>query len=285
MLEVPRLPHDLLWVARHLSSTLRMGWHRSTRIGGTAEFSHLRAYRPGDDLTHIDWKTSARTDRLLTKVFRMAAAGDALLVLDVSRSMGWGNKLPLLRTTAAVLAALVIEQGDAAGWLVVGSDLRRRLFPVRGGAFHLSGLVAGLSRLDATGTTDTAALLAAAGHTLVRRSSVLILSDFYDDDRMLPVMRHMAGQGHEIVAVHVLTPEEQTLPAAGAAEYVDEETGQRVSLEHGLARAAVTQRVATWRAGLERAIRRSGGDYVHVSTVPTLTRDLELWLRKREARG
>jgi uncharacterized protein (DUF58 family) len=283
--EVARLPHDLLWVARHLASTLRLGWHRSARIGGTAEFTHLRAYRPGDELTHIDWKASARSVRVLTRVFRMTAASEVLMVLDVSPSMDWGSKLPLLRTTAAVLATLVIEQGDAAGWLMVESDLRRRLFAVRGGAFHLTGFVAGLTRLEATGTTDTATLLASAAHSLARRTTLFVLSDFYDDARMLPVMRQLTGQGHEVVAVHILTPEEQTLPATGASEYVDAETDQRVSVDHRRARTAVTQRVAAWRSGLERDVRRWGGDYVHVSTLSTLTRDLELFLRAREVRS
>lgn len=284
MLEVPRLPRDLLWVARHLAATLRVGWHRSSRVGGTAEFSHLRAYRPGDELAHIDWKTSARTDRLLTKVFRMAGSDHALFVLDVSRSMGWGSKLPLLRTTAAVLATLIIEQGDAAGWLFVDTGRRRRLYPVRSGTFHLSGLVAGLSRLDATGTADTARLLDTAGQTLRRPTTVLVVSDFYDDERMMPVMRQLASAGHEVIAVHVLTPDEQTLPESGAVEYEDEETGQRVTVDHRVARATVSQRVAIWRGRLEREVRRMGGDYVHVSTLPSLPRALELFLRRREAR-
>jgi hypothetical protein len=88
-----------------------------------------------------------------------------------------------------------------------------------------------------------------------------------------------------MVAVHVLTPDEQTLPGAGAAEYVDEETGQRVTVDHGRARAEVTRRVAGWRERVVREVRRAGGDYLHLSTVPALLRDLELFLRRREAWG
>lgn len=282
--QVPRLANDLLWVARHTAAGIRAGLHRTAAQGGAVEFSHLRPYRPGDDLKHIDWKGSARTSRLLTRVFTRSATHEALLVLDGSSSMAWGEKPALLRTAAAVLATLLLEQGDAAGWLLVTPEGHRRLYPVRGGAFHLSGLVAGLARLDLQGTAETAQLLHTAGQLRQRRSTIMVFSDFYDDEAMRPGLRQLAARGHEVVAVHLLTDGERTLPETGAAEYVDAETGQRVTLEPRRVRSAVARRIEAWRVALERDLRRAGIDYVQLPRLSTLARDLEGFLRRREAR-
>ena len=105
---------------------LRQGLHRSPFHGFSAEFSQYRHYRPGDDLKYVDWKAFARTDRLYSRQFRETTNLGALFVVDASRSMAFpahgGSKFDRARAAAAVLATLVIDQGDAAGLLAIGGE-------------------------------------------------------------------------------------------------------------------------------------------------------------------
>ena len=49
--------------ARTIVEGFLIGLHRSPYKGFSAEFSEYRQYLPGDDLSMLDWKVYARTDR------------------------------------------------------------------------------------------------------------------------------------------------------------------------------------------------------------------------------
>ena len=46
------------------------GLHRSPDFGFSQEFAEYRAYTPGDDLRHVDWKLFARTERMFLRRYR-----------------------------------------------------------------------------------------------------------------------------------------------------------------------------------------------------------------------
>ena len=81
---------------------------------------------PGDDLSSIDWKVYARSDRYYVKKFEEETNVDCHLLLDVSASMGYGSrgitKLQYGSMLAASLAYLMNRQRDAVG----AHDVRRR---------------------------------------------------------------------------------------------------------------------------------------------------------------
>ncbi len=56
-------------IARQVVEGFIMGLHRSPHRGFSAEFAELRAYQPGDDLRHIDWRMFGRSDRYYVKQF------------------------------------------------------------------------------------------------------------------------------------------------------------------------------------------------------------------------
>ena len=74
-------------VAREVVEGLRVGMHKSTLTGFSTEFSHHRAYTPGDDIRRMDWRVYARTDRYYVKLFEAETDFTAYLLLDASSSM------------------------------------------------------------------------------------------------------------------------------------------------------------------------------------------------------
>ena len=67
------------------------GIHRSPYHGFSVEFSEYRQYTPGDDPRYLDWRLFARSDRYYVKRFEDETNLRCHLVLDTSRSMGYGS--------------------------------------------------------------------------------------------------------------------------------------------------------------------------------------------------
>ena len=164
---------DLEFVARATVEGLRHGLHRSPFHGFSAEFSQYRHYRPGDDLRHVDWKLFARTDRFFTRQFRETTNLHALFVVDVSKSMDYGDKFGLARRTTSVLGTLILDQGDGVGLVAVGNSVR--YLPARGGHQHLSVFLRELASLDASGTAPLSVALTRTLGLLKRRGLVIVV--------------------------------------------------------------------------------------------------------------
>ncbi|MGH7338902.1 MAG: DUF58 domain-containing protein, partial [Candidatus Rokuibacteriota bacterium] len=103
--------------ARTVVEGFLSGLHRSPFKGFSVEFAEYRQYLPGDDLSTIDWKVYARSDRFYVKKFEEETNVDCHLLLDVSASMGYGSgevtKLRYGSMLAASLAFLMNRQRDA----------------------------------------------------------------------------------------------------------------------------------------------------------------------------
>ncbi|MBY0494879.1 MAG: DUF58 domain-containing protein [Cyanobacteria bacterium] len=253
---------DLELMTKSTVEGLRQGLHRSPFHGYSAEFSQYRHYRPGDDLKYVDWKAFARTDRIYTRQFRETTNVSALFVIDISKSMDFGSKFVLARTVAAVLGTLVLDQGDAAGVLAV--DDRAHLVPSRSGHHHLRVLLSELASLVPGGSASIAEALRRAAAILKRRGLVVVLSDLYEDEEAIGQIRQLKRMGHDAIVIHTLARAEMTLDVGGAAEFVDLESGGRLTVQPSAARESYVAAFTEWLTGVEQQLRRDGIDYLRL---------------------
>ncbi len=267
---------DLELTTKATVEGLRQGLHRSPFHGYSAEFSQYRHYRPGDDLKYVDWKVFARTDRIYTRQFRETTNLSALFVVDVSRSMdfpirnresGIGNqktKFDLARSVAAVLGALVLDQGDAAGVLAV--DARAHYVPPRSGHHHLRVFLSELAGLEPGGAISIAEALRRAATIVKRRGLVIVISDLYDDEAAIGQLRRLSRMGHDVIVIHTLAREELTLEVGGAAEFVDLESGRKLMVQPSSIRDSYSAAFGQWLSTVERELRKDGISYLRLST-------------------
>lgn len=98
------------------------GQHHSLRKGSGMVFSEVRQYQAGDDIRHIDWRVSARTGKVHTKLFSEEHEKPVLIVAEQSPALFFGSQVRLKSAQALHLAALLgwtaLQQGDAVGGLV-----------------------------------------------------------------------------------------------------------------------------------------------------------------------
>lgn len=105
--------------ARMVMEGFWKGLHRSPYHGFSVEFSEYRPYTRGDDPRFIDWKVMARSDRAFIKKFEDETNLRAHLLVDRSKSMGYGSgeysKSDYSVTLAATLGFFLMGQNDAVG--------------------------------------------------------------------------------------------------------------------------------------------------------------------------
>jgi uncharacterized protein (DUF58 family) len=270
---------DLELMTKTTVEGVRQGLHRSPFHGYSAEFSQYRHYRPGDDLKYVDWKAFARTDRIYTRQFRETTNLAALFVVDISKSMDFGSKFVLARTVAAVLGTLVLDQGDAAGMLAV--DERAHLVPSRSGRHHLRVLLSELASLAPAGSAPIAAALRRAAALLKRRGLVIVLSDLYEDEDAIGQVRRLARMGHDVIVIHTLSRHEMTLEVGGAAQFVDLESGSRMTVQPSAARESYVAAFQQWLQSVEQQLRRDGIGYLRLIAGEPLEPALRRFLVER----
>ena len=99
--------------------------------GFSVEFSEYRQYTPGDDPRYLDWRLFARTDRYYIKRFEDETNLRCHLLVDLSRSMGYGSlgytKVDYARTAAATLAYFLSTQRDAVGLVTFDEQIAEYL--------------------------------------------------------------------------------------------------------------------------------------------------------------
>ncbi len=123
--------------ARYVADGFLAGMHRSPYKGFSVEFANHRAYVPGDDLRHLDWRVYAKADRLYVKEYEVDTNLRTYLLLDGSQSMAYPEhpvdgrmtKWEYASTAAASLAHLLLRQQDAVGLVLFDGQGHETLPP------------------------------------------------------------------------------------------------------------------------------------------------------------
>jgi uncharacterized protein (DUF58 family) len=137
--------------ARTIVEGFLTGLHRSPFKGFSVEFAEYRQYIHGDDLSTIDWKVYARSDRHYVKKFEEETNLDCHLMLDVSASMSYGSgsltKYEYAQCLAASLGYLMNRQRDRVGLTAFDNGIVGML-PPSAKSGHLRTLLITLDRLQ-----------------------------------------------------------------------------------------------------------------------------------------
>lgn len=231
-----RILHRIDWqIIRRLDGLLQ-GEYRTLFYGDGLDFADLREYQVQDDIRHIDWNVTARTDSLHVRQFHEEREVAVWFLLDLSPSMHFGPeerpKESVLVELTGTLARLLTRKGNRVGAILYNNRLLGTI-PPQAGRNQVLRLVRELLRppAETTGqTTDLAALLRAGLNTFRRRSLVFVISDFLVEpgwERPLTLL----SQRHEVVAIRLWDRRELELPDAGLLVVEDAETGEYLTVD------------------------------------------------------
>lgn len=277
---MPRLEDLRKRVNRIRILTLRLvneqlsGEYHSSFKGQGIEFDEVRPYEPGDDIRSIDWNVTARTGSPHVKRYAEERELTVVFLVDVSGSQGCGSaartKSELSALVTSILALAATENGDNVG-LVNFTDRIVKYVPPRRGRTAVMRLVRDVLADEGAGSgrTSIADVLKRFGSLQRRRALVFLISDFLDSGFSHEL--RVAARRHDLVAISIADPAEETLLDAGLVEVADPETGEIFLLDSASpsVRAGFAAAAASARAALEREFEASGIDEVALSTADT----------------
>ena len=275
--------------ARTVVEGFLSGLHRSPYKGFSVEFAEYRQYLPGDDLSTLDWKVYARSDRHYVKKFEEETNLECHLLLDVSASMAYHGAAPMTKmeygsVLAASLAFLMHRQRDATGLIAFDDRIVFRL-PASARPGHLNSLLLGLERVEPGKRSNVGRPLHQLAEALLKRSLVVLISDLLDEpEPVIKGLRHLKFCGTDVIVFQLLDPNELTFPFKGSAKFKDLESEQEIVTEPSNVRTAYLRELAGLTLQYDRALRGAGIDYVQLDTSQPLDFALLAYLAARSRR-
>jgi len=211
------------------------GIHRSPYHGFSVEFTEYRQYTYGDDPRYIDWRVYARSDRFYIKKFEDETNLRCHLLIDHSRSMGYGSggysKWQYAGTLAATLAYFLFIQGDAVGLATFDNQIRQYM-PPRNRLGYLRRLMLALETSPKGSATDLGPPLQRLAQMLTKRGLIVLISDLLTSiDRLEADLGYLCAGGHDVVVFHVLDPAELNFDFDSPALFQDVESGRNMYVD------------------------------------------------------
>jgi uncharacterized protein (DUF58 family) len=272
--------------ARTIVEGFLSGLHRSPFKGFSVEFAEYRQYIHGDDLSTIDWKVYARSDRYYVKKFEEETNLDCHLMIDVSGSMAYGghhgmSKFEYGACLAASLAYLMNRQRDAVGLTAFDENIVSML-PSSSRAGHLRATLLTLDRLIPGRTTNVSKPLHQLADSLSKRGMVVLISDLLDDpDEVIRGLKHFQFRGTDVIVFHILDPDEIDFPFERVTRFEDLETSEEVSAVPGAVRSHYVREMGSLIDRYRRDLGGAGIDYQLLRTSYPLELALMSYLSTR----
>jgi uncharacterized protein (DUF58 family) len=221
---------NLELVARSVVDGFINGMHRSPYFGASVDFAEHRGYTPGDDIRRVDWKLYARTDRYYIKEYEADSNSNFAVLLDVSKSMGFGSrgitKLEYSKLLAGCLTYMVHRQRDRVGFVAFDDDVVEHVPP---SAKHMEVTLHVLDRLKPSRPGSLGPPLKKLAENFARRGLLVLISDLYEDpDAVLEALGPLRFRGHDMIVFHVLDPAEIEFDYDQASAFEDLESGEQI---------------------------------------------------------
>ena len=245
---LPRLTAD----ARRLSANVVAGVHGRRRAGPGETFWQFRSFTPGEPITRIDWRRSARDDRITIRDREWEAAQTLWLWIDRSPSMAFvsdrakASKIERALVIGLALADMLVRGGERVGLLGLTPPIAQR------------GVIERLAEALILAGDDPADLPPA--RPVPARAEAVLVGDFLEPlDQIASRLRLLAernARGHLVV---IIDPAEETFPFVGNNEFVATEGDLRLRVGDSRAfAAAYRERMALHRDGVRRIARDLG---------------------------
>ncbi|MDJ0613124.1 MAG: DUF58 domain-containing protein, partial [Rhizobiaceae bacterium] len=211
---------DLLVEAQRVANTVYSGWHGRRKRGIGENFWQFRQYSPGENMSRIDWRRSARDEsNIYVQDKEWQATHTVWLWVDESPSMLFKSdaatvaKQSRALVLAFAMAELLARSGERVGWLGVTRPILSRNAAER----LAEALILAEPQIQFPINPD-----------LGPHSDLILFSDFLDpietNAERLQNLFKRGARGH---VVQIVDPVEEVFPYSGRVEFSDPETGEK----------------------------------------------------------
>lgn len=257
----------------HFGAQPLSGVHLQRRRGDGGEFDRLEKYEPGMDLRKVDWKASARYQKLRVRRFRLEQNQRVILCVDTGRLMGDPIE-DLSRLDHGVHAALLLAQvalraGDQVGLQAYGEKPHDFVKP-RGGIRQISTLRRSLADLHVSDDETNHVLGTHALLTrLKRRSLIVVFTEFVDPTSAELMVEHLGHLARKHLVVFVALDDPK----------IESRIDVRPEQPEDLAAVTVASGMRQDRGRVLRRLRRMGVDVIQAPPGPAALQLLDRYVR------
>ncbi|WP_224013779.1 DUF58 domain-containing protein [Paraburkholderia tropica] len=254
------------------------GAHASRLRGRGLNFEEIRAYLPGDDVRHLDWRASLRLGKPLVRTYTEERDRPLLMVVDQRIGMFFGSRRAFKSVVAAELAALAIwmgfQAGDRVGGVVFDDTQTVRLRPLRSRS-RIKTLFAVIERMNRAMHAESDARpaydqLDAALEGVLQIAShdylICVASDFAGaGERTRKLLRQLSAH-NDVVAAMIYDPLWQHMPAHRALVVSEGRLQVELRIQNERVRAPLASLFEGRSAEVAQLLATSGVPLLPVST-------------------
>ncbi|MCP4756165.1 MAG: DUF58 domain-containing protein [Proteobacteria bacterium] len=274
--------------SRRMVNDVMAGEYQSAFKGRGMEFDMVREYQEGDEERMIDWNVTARFGHPYVKSYIEERELTVVFLVDISASGRFGSFQQLKKEVAAefcgVLAFNAIKKNDRVG-LILFSDQIELFVPPQKGKTHVLRVIRELLLFRAQhDKTSINAALEYFNRVNKRRAIVFLVSDFMDHDYFKNM--NLTNKRHDLVAVEICDPREETLSGMGLLELQDLETGEHCLVDtdsQSWQRYYRSTRLK-FNENKKDYFQKSGIDHLQIRTDRPFEHDLVSFFKKRSIR-
>lgn len=255
---------------RRLVNESMAGEYHSVFRGRGMEFHDVREYQIGDDIRTIDWNVTSRMGHPYVKKYVEERELTVALVVDASASRLFGSvrrmKGEIAAEVSALLAFSAIQNNDRVGLLQFTDRIEKYVPPKKGRTHVLRVIREILYGTPLSSGTDIGLALDYAMRVFRKRAVMFLISDFMAVGYESALKR--AARKHDLIAIALHDPREETLPPVGLLELEDAETGESfvVDTSDPRLREEFTARALARREERHRLFRRLGMDAIDLAS-------------------
>jgi len=278
-----RLP-ALLVAAKEVAATAMHGVHGRKRAGVGETFWQFRPFVWGESTTRIDWRRSARDDRVYVREREWEAAHTVWVWMDRSPSMAYVSglamqpKIDRALVLGLALADLLVRGGERVGIPGLTRALASRDIVER----FAQSLIE-----DERRNGGNAAELPPAD-ALAPRTQAVLIGDFLSPaDDIRSTIHAMASRGALGHVVMIADPVEETFPFSGHTEFIDVDSSATLRVGEAQSfRADYIARLSAHREAVREACLSRGWSFsIHRTDKPAAQALLALRMRLEAGQG
>ena len=267
---------NMRFSTRHRIEGAYSGRHTSRSLGGSGEFADYRQYTPGEDLRRLDWRVMARTGRAYIKLFQNETNLVCTAAIDSSRSMHFGaassrdatgSKIQYAQYFTTALSHIISYGRDQVGLAILGRKLEE-YFPPGSTPDHVQRLHQSIAEIETSSAVDWDTALSELFRRTNRRGVLLLMTDFLCEDLepLFSQIRLFRHRGWEVIALHLVHPDEERLPTGSAYRFEGMEGEGSVQCSPSEVAAIYEQNFTRHLTVVRELALSAGCDYRLVST-------------------
>mgnify|MGYP003633737904 FL=1 len=281
-----------------MQASRQLGRQYSRLRGRGVDFDQVRAYQPGDDIRSIDWRVTARSGKVHTKVFNEERERPVFIVCEQSNRLFFGSQLCFKSVLAAQACSLIawtaLAHNDRVGGLVFGKvchevrPQRNRQSLLRLFRLLIEANHALQPSQDVPGDAPKELLNQALRHTreVVRPGSILyVICDHSAVDQLNQTLLVPLAAHNDLVLLPLYDALDAELPQADMLEFVQNGEQLSVNVSDEVVRTAYAAQFLAQQHAWQHLARRLGCSLFSLNTSSSAAEQIGTMFSAQKRRG